>query len=117
MHLQHNIQMSTALHSDKDFAPTLFRGRSPDCSVGTVSAGLNRVISVRTSRIAPGRRYPATLLRGRGPDCNVGAATLVLRRHMRYGGLNVRTFLCRVTPRLLTAAIRHQGHYMLKYSY
>jgi len=43
-HSQHinSYVLGTALHSGKDFA---------------VSAGLNRVVSARTSRITPGRRY------------------------------------------------------------
>ena len=53
----------TALHSGKDFA---------------VSAGLNRIVSVRTSGITPDRRY---LL----PFSEIA--------HVRHLGGNVRTFL------------------------
>ncbi len=43
---------------NKDLAPTLLRVRSPNVNIGTVSAGLNRVVSVRTSRVTADGYYP-----------------------------------------------------------
>jgi len=42
------VELDTILHKGKDLAPTPLWGRDPDCNIGTVSAGLNRVVSVRT---------------------------------------------------------------------
>jgi len=59
------------LHSGKNFA---------------VSAGLNRIVSVRISRIAPDRHYLLLF-------CEIA--------HVRYLTMNVRTFLSDVTSEQL----------------
>jgi len=76
----------TALHSGKDFA---------------VSAGLNRVISVRTSILADDRRYLLPL-----------SSLCICGREDRMFGLSSVS-----NRKLPTATIRHRGYYMLKLGY
>ena len=72
------------MHSGKDFV---------------VSAGLNRVVSVRTSRITPDRRYPRRSYEVGAPTVTSGLLPFYEIAHVRHLITNVRTFLTNLAHR------------------